>query len=348
MEMEFVRHEPCYDRILLVLSLDRQKKKERILIGEELQIRFRLRGNTDTDVLCDATRPLGTFLAEFEHDPDGEWSRLGLAPLREALHSNRWKQPALEQSAGEFLSKKYLTGDPVRMYAAFRIWNDYLLAREPRERVKACDRFMDKMSHFTQMFQERSPLRFDPDTGKPERFHISSRVFGTVPAEETRLDLWYPDNKRNTECVAAYASLYPAVTYYLNRLNDWGLHFRKCKICGRLFLAESLRYELCSDKCRKAQALQNKREFDERARDNNYDLVYKNECQHWRNIINKAKKNPGLPTDRLEKMQAAFEAFKKEALQRKKAIKTEKASPKNFTDWLYQQSSILTDLLEES
>ena len=207
MEMEFVRHEPCYDRILLVLSLDRQKKKERVLIGEELQIRFRLRGNTDADVLCDVTRPLGTFLAEFEHDLDGEWSRLGLAPLREALHSNRWKQPALEQSAGEFLSKKYLTGDPVRMYAAFRIWTDYLLAREPRERAKACDRFMDKMSHFTQMFQERSPLRFDPDTGKPERFHISSRVFGTVPAEETRLDLWYPDNKRNTECVAAYASL---------------------------------------------------------------------------------------------------------------------------------------------
>ena len=122
MEMEFVRHEPCYDRILLVLSLDRQKKKERILIGGELQIRFRLRGNTDTDVLCDATRPLGTFLAEFEHDPDGEWSRLGLMPLREALHSNRWKQPALEQSAGEFLSKKYLTGDPVRMYAACWLW----------------------------------------------------------------------------------------------------------------------------------------------------------------------------------------------------------------------------------
>ena len=43
MDIEFVRHEPCYDWILLVLTLDRQKKKERILIGEELQIRFRLR-----------------------------------------------------------------------------------------------------------------------------------------------------------------------------------------------------------------------------------------------------------------------------------------------------------------
>ena len=35
---------------------------------------------------------------------------------------------------------------------------------------------------------------------------------------------------------------------------------------GKYFLAKSQRYELCSDKCRKAQALQNKREFDERAR----------------------------------------------------------------------------------
>ena len=44
MEMEFVRHEPCYDRILFVLTLDRKKMKERILIGEELQVRFRLQG----------------------------------------------------------------------------------------------------------------------------------------------------------------------------------------------------------------------------------------------------------------------------------------------------------------
>ena len=75
MEMEFVRHEPCYDRILFVLALDRKKMKERILIGEELQVRFRLHGDMDADVLCDTTRPLGTFLAEFEHDPDGEWNR---------------------------------------------------------------------------------------------------------------------------------------------------------------------------------------------------------------------------------------------------------------------------------
>ena len=47
MKMEFVRHEPCYDRILFVLTLDRKKMKERILIGEELQVRFRLQGDME-------------------------------------------------------------------------------------------------------------------------------------------------------------------------------------------------------------------------------------------------------------------------------------------------------------
>lgn len=61
MENQFIRHEPCFERILFVLTLDRKKMKERILIGEEQQIRFRLNGSQNAEVLCDMTRPLGTF-----------------------------------------------------------------------------------------------------------------------------------------------------------------------------------------------------------------------------------------------------------------------------------------------
>ena len=78
--------------------------------------------------------------------------------------------------------------------------------------------------------------------------------------------------------------------------------------------------------------------------ENNYDLLYKNECQNWRNKINRVKNTAGFPADRLEKTQAAFADFKKEALQRKKAVKTGTASPKEFTDWLYQQSDIILKL----
>ena len=50
--------------------------------------------------------------------------------------------------------------------------------------------------------------------------------------------------------------------------------------------------------------------------------------------------------ENLEKIQAAFADFKKEALQRKKAVKTGMASPKEFADWLYQQSNVIVELTE--
>ena len=65
---------------------------------------------------------------------------------------------------------------------------------------------------------------------------IFSNSNGTMYIEITRLELWFPDNRRRTECVAAYSSFYPLITYYLNRLNDWGLCFRQCKVCGKYFL----------------------------------------------------------------------------------------------------------------
>ena len=90
MENQFTRSTPCYDRLLFVLSLDRKRMKERILIGDAQQIQFRLEGSGDASVLYDATRPLGTLLVDFEHDGDGAWNRLGLMPLHDALHTNRW------------------------------------------------------------------------------------------------------------------------------------------------------------------------------------------------------------------------------------------------------------------
>lgn len=40
--------------------------------------------------------------------------------------------------------------------------------------------------------------------------------------------------------------------------------------------------------------------------------------------------------------------FKKDALQRKRAVKGKTASPKEFTDWLYQQSNVIENLTKYS
>ena len=342
MDYKFERHDPHYDRILFVMTLDKRKMKERILIGDEQSVRSRLAGNADADVFCDAVRPLGSLIVHFEHDEQGAWNQLAIKLLYDALHSNRWQQAELESTASTFLSGKFATNDPVRMYAAMQIWNEYLKTRLVRERNAASEIFLQKITALTQAFHTQSPLQFDEDSGKPKPYDLTSQFWKRIPTEHLRLDLWYPDNRLTTECAAIHNSFFPLLIYYMNRLTDWHLCFCRCKVCDKIFLAKSLRHALCSDKCRKAQSLQNKRDFDERARENSYDRLYKNECQSWRNKINRAKKNPDCTPEHIEQMQAAFADFKKEALQRKRLVKQRKTSPKDFSDWVYKQSGLIT------
>ena len=58
MEIGFERHDPCRERVLFVLTLDRKKMKERIVSGIEYEVRSRLRGEQSADVLVDDT-PVG-------------------------------------------------------------------------------------------------------------------------------------------------------------------------------------------------------------------------------------------------------------------------------------------------
>lgn len=145
------------------------------------------------------------------------------------------------------------------------------------------------------------------------------------------------NTKEMIECVSAYHSFYPLLIYYMNRLSDWGPNFCKCKVCGKVFLTQSLCYEVCSYKCWKQQTLQNKQEFDKRVRGNGYDHQYKNECPGWHNVMNKAKKTPGFPPERLAAMQTAFDAFKKEALRWTTLVKSRQSSPEEFRDWIVLQ-----------
>lgn len=85
------------------------------------QIFRSLNENRDAEFFCDVTRPLGTFLIDFENDMQGDWNRFGIMPLYNALHVNRRKQPELEQQVGGFLKEKYATLDPIRQYLPFTL-----------------------------------------------------------------------------------------------------------------------------------------------------------------------------------------------------------------------------------
>lgn len=117
------------------------------------------------------------------------------------------------------------------------------------------------------------------------------------------------------------------------RLEDWGMAFRACKVCGKQFLADRPRAALCSDACRRIQAARNKEAFDRRAKENTYDVLYKNACQTWRNRISRAGKE-GQP---LQDMETAFQTFKIHALERKKLVKKGELPLTEFQTWIAEQ-----------
>ena len=329
MNYTFERHDPAPDRIVLALILDMKRKKERILIGSENRIESHLRGSEEDDIYYDRIAPLGNLLMNFHQDTDRTWNQYGFMPLWDALHTNRKKQPELEATAFNFLQSKYEGGYPLDIYAAIRISDGYLNARLPKDRDRAADSFNMRMSKIKDGLMDWTD----------EMIRTPKMFYGENPfsKEAVRMDLWYPTGSIEPECVLTYDSILPVIIFYHNRLLAAGLNIRKCKVCGKSFLAESLKYGICSERCRKKQNTIKKREFDARATENVYDKIYKNECQRWLNYIHRLEKDPNFSPDQISKLKTAFTDFKAEAKKRKASVKTGRSSLADFQGWTLQQ-----------
>ena len=178
---------------------------------------------------------------------------------------------------------------------------------------------------------------------------LIERVQGMVWAKgsdkDTEARIWYASRKRIQEFVVVTDSFYPAVFYYLTRLKELGYCYCKCSVCERIFLAPSGHHSLCSDACRKSKSLQNKREFDERARKNLYNAECKNTTQRMRNRMNRLMKMDVSEELKL-RVADAFKAFQKEASARKKTIKSESDS-KKYINWLFEQERKFEEFCEQ-
>jgi endogenous inhibitor of DNA gyrase (YacG/DUF329 family) len=159
------------------------------------------------------------------------------------------------------------------------------------------------------------------------------------------VQLWYPVKKRAFECVVASSSFLPIIFYYLNRIEEWGLIFQRCKICKNHFLTTSKHFGLCSDKCRKITAAQAKREYDERNKGDKVESTYENYYQYWYNRLRKLKRN-NAHDEEVAVFSEAFNKFKKGAVKRKAEVKNGKLKYAEFTTWLAGQQSIVDKMVK--
>jgi len=336
MVYDFRSREREFGLVVFALTLDRKRMTERIVIGRYDDVRLRL-GSYGADVYYDELRPLGSLLFSFEGDKDFSWNRNGMA-LRESyskafpFESGRWEMAA---PVSDFLSGKYESGEPSTMFAAIRTWEDYLNCFNTRD---SADALTGKLSMLYRPF-------FIYADCKPWREAATDALSSALRDGDSSVELWYPVAKRPFETVVAASSFLPLIAYYLNRIGEWRLVFQECKVCGKDFLARSRHFELCSGKCRKAQAVVAKREHDERARGDRLEQLDKASYYYWDNRLRKLKK--AANQDAVASFKAALGDFRKEAVRRKREVRSGEMPESDFTGWLVRQQDEADRLMEE-
>lgn len=330
MGYDFSKREQTFRRIVFALSLNHKKLTERIVIGEASEARRRLDSETG-EVYYDQVRSLGQFLIDFEADPDRKWN-VNAMFLRESYGKILPGKGALKPAA-DFLREQYDRGEPTAMYAAIRTWEEhvrcYNLDHGP-------DRFLDAVSLLYRPF-------FLYDQHRPWQEEAGKALSQTLHDGESQVELWYPVAKRPFECVVAYSSFQPVIFYALYKIEEWGFVFQKCKVCGKYFLAKSKHYELCSDACRKVQAVEAKRQFDERTRGDRLEQLYDSTYFYWYNRMRALKRAKAAP-EKVAAVEEAFKAFRAEAIRQKGDVKRGEMKLEVFSSWLVKQQDIIDRL----
>ncbi len=363
MVFNFSKSKQGSGRIVFALTLEKKKLTERIVVGEIKEVRRRLEDNGG-DVYFDKTRPLGSLLITFESDKEYLWNAAA-TQLAESyskgiiITPNRWK--ATKQPVA-FLQQKYESGEPVAMFAAIQTWIEYLNCYAEN---RAAQVFADRMALLYRAFVLYGQHKPWQEAENSELLDLSDAIHDN----ESLVELWYPVRKRPFECVVVHSSFQPVIFYYLHKIREWGYVFQQCKVCNGFFLARSKHYELCSDKCRKVQAVEAKSQFDKRTKNDKPEQLYNAAYYYWNNRIRKIKKAVGTnsseiaetdkttvtgasPTktthsERLAFVNTTFAAFRKEALRQKAEIKRGTLKLSDFSSWLIEQRKVIDGLVQD-
>jgi hypothetical protein len=338
MRYDFRSQERDFGRVVFALTLNRKRMTERVIIGRADDVRQRLESKTG-GVYYDETRPLGSLLLTFESDKTGEWTRNG-AVLRDSykmifpMEAERWRMAA---PVSDFLRRKCDSGEPSAMFAAIRTWEDYLNCFG--------------MNHGADVLNDRLAMLYKPfhiyADSKPWRKEAEAALTNAWRDGESQVELWYPVAKRSLETVVTASSFLPLIFYYLHKVREWQLVFQKCKVCGKNFLARSRHFELCSDECRKQQAVTAKREFDERAKGDRLEQLDEAAYYYWYNRLRKLRKGKAANPNVTTAFKVAFDEYRKEAVRRKGAVKREEMTLAEFAGWLSEQQDVADRLMDE-
>lgn len=338
----------------LVMVLDKQK--ERILISTEEAARRRLSNHHAEDVICDVSRPLGSFLIELERDTDYQW-RDALSFLQRAweqrhsafytvLGVNPTAEESvfkLEEKARVILNSKWEMDDPICKYIAMKIWYLYLSIQYDSDK-----------SLYNYTFQQCqdliSPITRDhnsPETGV--RCLPNNELFRwpIVLNDDRYIMRVYKGQQRNSlEYIVADDSLVPLRLYYIQKLEMWRKSIIQCKCCGKFFIASNLRFKLCSQACRKDMELRNRKERLSHVPTKEIDKLCNRENNYWYRRWKLAMESGQWTEDALDQFQSRRFRFQDEKIKKRQQYDMGKITFLELCDWFRKQRDVVDEIMK--
>ena len=322
---------------------------ERILIGTTKNILLSLEGKDDVELFYDTIRPFGTFL--LTQTSDFEWSTI-LDKLQRAqtimcksklTHFLYEELVPLEKCAQSMLEEKFDTLDPVSQYIAMRIWYGYWGVRELKNKHKY--NAINKLS--------RNLIRPFSCSSNPYMQGIpitpQNSIFKNCKREDysDSISVTYTTNTEpSLECILVDNSIIPLERYYKSQIEKYTKYIVECKICKKPFLADNLRFELCSDECRKQAVEESKLQRKEKSITEEIEPLRAATRSHWTRRLDKINKSPEWSAEKVQNYKNAMQDFRKEATSLRNKYKHGKLTTKEFTDWLFLQQEKAEDTLQ--
>lgn len=339
-------HKTERSRIKMALHLDMEKMCERVVIAEESQIHAVIRKEADAVAILDKERNLGALLLDNDSENTADWNQAAVFPLTTFLERPK-RRGEFEKEIQTFLEEKSNSENVLSRFAALKCCELYHRCASVRVREDAAQRFASGMLDLTRSFRNKLfEYRTEYPIGKIlENVDIMLKYSGNNADTQPVIRIY--GESPAAEWIVLDESIYVALRYYLQKMHENKICMRICRVCGRAFFASSKRFSLCSEECKRLKNRKNKQKFDERARENGYDLDYKNVTQRMRHRKNRLFLREDIPEAAKQEVEAQFESFRKEALRMKKTVE-DKASYRAFNNWLFDHERLFYDLCEKT
>lgn len=323
---------PITENCVFAIRLDTKTEQEHIIIGELSKVQRYLRGVKDAKILINEKRPFGSFILECSAPIANQ-----LADVRAILSDNtgKKKSPYFEKSK-EILEHLWHSDNLIYRFVAVRIWQEY----EKACGIKDYDLYgaIEKIS-LPLMFSLTNDIKLWQENDPQDPLYQLDNDYFLYPA----LLLYQPRGTK--EYYAADISLMPLVVYYLKTVYKEKTYVQSCKLCGKLFRANTANIPtFCSEECKREQNKLNKQKFDEKAKDTPCETAYKKQYMYFYNRVKKLRKD-AHGSELLAKVEIAFKQFCSDAVKRKKQVLDQKMTDAEFENWMFKEAYNFDELL---